>query len=186
MIRHLLCAVTALAGLESMAAACSCEAPESLSDADKDRAARRIAVHAVSIAEVEMVRPIDTARREGELYRTVRHLFGTNQPEFRMARRFETLPDGTVLVPPNSCEFSAEPGKRVVMAFFPAGSSWQEAEAIAGLCGVTAATAIVDFQSTHRSNLFDTSGLCTQLIVQSPDMIERIKSAARKLGRDPG
>lgn len=176
MRRFLLAA--ALTAIPSAALACQCDDPSALPESELADFARIMAVHAVTIAEVESV-PASEGR-----YRTIRHLFGDRREVIGDVRVAQRPPSPFPPAPFSSCDYGLAPGQRAVMAFVPPGGGRAAAKAVAerGGCGVLGAAAIADHQHSAANGSIP-AGMCTQAVVQLPGMVDRIRRAAAKLGR---
>ena len=147
-----------LAAAPGAAFACQCEDPASYTAKDIEERAKWIAGRGFVIAEVER---LPSVTPNDERYRVTRRLSGT-APDILRADRFLTrLADGQVLVAPiTSCDYSAPPGIKRVMAFSRGGSPE------APTCGVLAAI--------NAAEALRPAGMCTQFDLENPAILNRV------------
>ncbi len=157
MVRRFLLALLLAAG-PSAALACQCEDPKSYTAKDIEERAKWIASRGFVIAEVERVTPVT---QNDERYRVIRRLSGA-APDVIQADRFLTrLADGQILVAPmTSCDYSAPPGFKRVMAFSRGGSP------AAPTCGVLA--------TINAGEALRPAGMCTQSDLEHPPILKRV------------
>lgn len=155
-------------------------------EAELEQKAMRLALSAATIAEVEAVSQYDQRTRADTVYRTTRHLFGRPLPEYRRRHDYSFLDTGAPPPPPDTCASGLAEGQRAIMVFFSRDLRWQEADATARSlpCSVLALAAATDLMiAASAPSPAVPGGLCDQLLVREPGMIDRIRRAAAKLGR---
>jgi len=157
MVRRFLLAL-ALAAAPGGALACQCEDPAGYTAKDVEQRAKWIAGRGFVIAEVERMTPVTPI---DERYRVISRLSGT-APDVIQADRFLTrLANGQVLVAPiTSCDYSAPPGIKRVVAFSRGGSP------AAPTCGVLAAI--------NAGEALRPAGMCTQSDLEHPRILKRV------------
>lgn len=152
-VTHRFVFATAVLAAATPALACECIDPATQSNADRQQQAKWIASTGASIALVELVHS-----EQGERYRTVRHLWGQPQASYPVRDPFG---------PVTSCDYGITSGKRAIMVFLPQATR-------------TKSTQMTPCRRLPQSNgrEFIPAGMCTQLFVQAPGNVERVRRSA--------
>jgi hypothetical protein len=157
MVRRFLLAL-ALAAAPSAAWACQCEDPAGYTAKDIEERAKWIASRDFVIAEVERITPVTP---NDERYRVIRPLAGTSPDIIRADRFLTRLANGEMIIGPvTSCDYSAPPGIKRVMAFSRGGSP-----AVA-TCGILA--------TINAAEALRPAGMCTQSDLENPAILKRV------------
>ena len=187
-MRNVVLAALAAFALEGAAQACSCSPAES--EAEKRDQARRIAMKAVAIVEVEPVSGADMQRAVGETYRIVKVEAGRAQlGEIRMARSFGIDPrTGERWMSATSCDVFPGYRKRVMLmrtGYQPQGGGdvVPAYTMPATQCGQLLP---VKDASEHRTTrgyvpVYSFGGTCDDYALSDPGMIELIREEARRM-----
>lgn len=147
-----------LAAAPSTALACQCEDPAGYTAKEIEERAKWIAGRGFVIAGVERLAP---ATPNDERYRVIRRLFGTAPEVIQADRLLTRLADGQILVAPiTSCDYSAPPGIKRVMAFSRGGPT------AAPTCSVLA--------TINAGEALRPAGMCTQSDLENPAILKRV------------
>lgn len=188
MIRRILLAALAAFAVHGTAQACSCIATEN--PAEKREQARRIAMKAIAIVEVEPVSGPDMERAVGETYRILKVEAGRAQPGLiRMARSFGIdRQTGARWMGATSCDVFPGTRKRVMLmrtGYQPEkGGDIVPAYTMPGTqCGqiLPIRDAPTDRQSRGYVPVYSFGGSCDDYALSEPGMIELIREEARRM-----
>ena len=185
MIRRIFLALAALVCLEGTALACSCSPPENA--AEKRDQARRIAMKAIAIVEVEPVAPADFQGAVGETYRIVKVEAGQAQPGLiRMARSFGRDPKtGQWWMSATSCDVF--PGYRKRVMLMRTGYQPEEGGDIvpAFTMPATQCGQVLPVKDATPSSgfvpVYSFGGTCEDAVLSDPGMIDLIREEARRM-----
>lgn len=188
MIRRILLAALAAFALHGAAQACSCAPAES--QAEKRDQARRIAMKAIAIVEVEPVSPADFQSAVGETYRILKVEVGRATPGLiRMARSFSVdRQTGQHTMIASSCDVFPGYRKRVMLmrtGYQPEkGGDIVPAYTMPGKpCGqlLPVKDAPVGLRSTGFVPVYSFGGSCDDYALSDPGMIDLIREEARRM-----
>ena len=188
MMRKVLLALVAAFAFQGAAQACSCSPAET--DAEKREQARRIAVNAIAIVEVEPVMPADMKHGIGETYRIVKIEAGQAKlGEIRMARTFGIdQQSGQPWMLATSCDVFPDRHQRVML--IRTGYQPENGGDIAPIyvtpgkpCGQV--LPLTDAPTARQSNgmlpVYSFGGTCDDYALSQPGMVELIRKEARRL-----
>jgi hypothetical protein len=151
-------AAAALLATGTAAQACQCEDPATFSAKDIEDRAQWIAGRGFVIAEVERLAP---STPNDEHYRVIRPLAGSASGVIRVDRFLTHLPNGQIVAGPiTSCDYSAPPGLKRVMAFTRGGGP----DALS--CGVLG--------PINAAYVMRPAGMCTQFDLENPAVLKRV------------
>jgi hypothetical protein len=187
-MRKILLAFLAGFAIHGAAQACSCSPAEN--QVEKREQARRIAMNAIAIVEVEPVAPADMKRGIGETYRIVKVDEGQAKlGEIRMARTFGIdQQTGQRWMSATSCDVFPNRRKQVVL--MRTGYQPEDGGDIAPVyvspakpCGqvLPVNDAPANRQSTGTVPVYSFGGTCDDYALSQPGMIELIRKEARRL-----
>ena len=188
MMRKILLGIVSAVAFHGAAQACSCSPAES--EAEKRDQARRIALNAIAIVEVEPVSPADMKRGIGETYRIVKVDAGQAKlGEIRMARMFGTdQQTGQHWMSATSCDVFPDRRQRVLL--MRTGYQPEDGGDIAPIyvtagkpCGgvLPVTDAPPARQATGMVPVYSFGGTCDDYALSQPGMIELIRDEARRL-----
>jgi hypothetical protein len=187
-MRKILFAVVAAFAFHGVAQACSCSPAES--EAEKREQARRIAMNAIAIVEVEPVTPADMKRGIGEIYRIVKVEAGeATLGQIRMARTFGIdQQTGQRWMSATSCDVFPDRRQRVVL--MRTGYQPEDGGDIAPIyttpgkpCGqvLPVKDAPAGRESGGMVPVYSFGGTCDDYALSQPGMMELIRDEARRL-----
>ena len=187
---RLAAALAASISIHTAGIACSCSGPET--EAERREWARRVAIKADAIVEVEPVSGPDIQRQIGETYRIVTVLVGKAEPGvIRMARSFgRDRQTGEPWMGGSSCDVF--PGYRKRVLLMKTGLAPADGGEIVPLftlpgkqCGqvLPIRDAPADLVSRGYVPVFSFGGSCDDYILSELGAVEMIQDEARKLGR---
>lgn len=190
LIARLATAFAASISIHTAAIACSCSGPET--EAERREWARRVAIKADAVVEVEPVSGPDIQRQIGETYRIVNVVAGKAEPGLiRMARSFgRDRQTGELWMGGSSCDVFPGYKKRVLLmktGFAPAdGGEIVPLFTLPGKqCGqvLPIRDAPADLASRGYVPVYSFGGGCDGYFLSEPKALELLMGEAAKMGR---
>jgi hypothetical protein len=188
MIRNILLATLSAFAFHATAQACSCSPAES--EAEKRDQARRIAMKAIAIVEVEPVSQADMQSAIGETYRVLKVEAGSAKPGIiRMARSFGIdRQTGSPWMSATSCDVFPTDRKRVLLMRAgyqrEKGGDIVPAYTMPGTqCGqvLPVQDAPANLSSDGFVPVYSFGGTCDDYALSEPGMIDMIRQEARRM-----